>query len=571
VANQAAKGGSKPGPIDPAASPKWAVAGRLVTMDSNRPPVIDGVLWIAEGHLAAITQRGEPAPSGFEEVAPLETGGTVFPGLIELHNHIAYNLLPLWQVPQCYGNRDTWGNSPEYHQKVTAPMKTIGEATELLPALVRYVECKALVGGVTTTQGIALFSAPGVRRYYRGIVRNVEQTGDPQLPEAGSRIADVKASDPEAFLRELQHKKCLLLHLSEGTDDAAHKHFEALQLPGGAGWAITPALAGIHCVALKPPDFEVMASHGASMVWSPFSNLLLYTKTADVAAALTAGGANAPLKIGLGSDWSPSGSKSLFGELKVARVYSESNGNPLSDEQLVRMATLEAAEILGWDKQVGSLAPGKRADFLVVAGQDDAAPLGPLFKGDERTVQLVAINGTPRYGIPALMTADGPGTETLSVGGEQRVLYLTQSTEDPDVAAVSFADAKAKLVDALQNLKAIRLEQEAARPRRAGLEPLAAAPDVQAGHPRLALDEFEHTDVTQRPHLPLDGTITGPLDHAAASAPEQPLSAMLSAITLDALTVADDPGWLDRLETEHNLPDYLLPGLRALYGETVPH
>ncbi len=55
-------------------------------------------------------------------------------------------------------------------------MKTIGEATDLLPALVRYVECKALVGGVTTTQGIALFSAPGVRRYYRGIVRNVEET-----------------------------------------------------------------------------------------------------------------------------------------------------------------------------------------------------------------------------------------------------------------------------------------------------------------------------------------------------------------------------------------------------------
>src|SRR5581483_942349 len=153
---------------------------------------------------------------------------------------------------------------------------------------------------------------------YRGIVRNVEQTGDPKLPEAGSRIADVQASDPQALLAELQRKKCLLLHLSEGTDDAPHKHFQARQLPGNAGWAITPALAGIHCVALKPPDFQIMASHGASMVWSPFSNLLLYGQTADVAAALAAGSTNTPLKIGLGSDWSPSGSKSLFGELKVA-------------------------------------------------------------------------------------------------------------------------------------------------------------------------------------------------------------------------------------------------------------
>ncbi len=566
MANQAAQGGSKPGPIDPATSPKWALRGRIVTMDSKSTVVMDGVVWIADAAIAAITGHGDPSPPGFDAVTPLETGGTVLPGLIELHNHVAYNLLPLWQVPQRYGNRDTWGNSDQYHQLVTAPMKTIGEATDLLPALVRYVECKALLGGVTTTQGIALFSAPGVRRYYRGIVRNVEQTGDPKLPEAGSRIADVQASDPQAFLAELQRKKCLLLHLSEGTDDAAHKHFQALQLPGNAGWAITPALAGIHCVALKPPDFQIMASHGASMVWSPFSNLLLYGQTADVAAARAAGTADSPFKIGLGSDWSPSGSKSLFGELKVAHVYSQNNGDPFNDEQLVRLATLQGAEILGWDGQLGSLEPGKRADLVVVAGQDDGAPVGPLFKGDERTVQLVAIDGTPRYGTPALMAADGPGVETLTVGGEQRVLYLTQTTEDPDVAALSLAQATAKLTDALQSLKAIRLEQEAAQPPRAGLEALAAAPAVQAGHPRLALDEFEHTDVTQRPHLTLDGRPTGPLDHTGTTPPEQPLSAMLSPIGLDRLTVADDLTWLDGLQTENNLPDYVLPGLRALYG-----
>ncbi|HET6864323.1 MAG TPA: amidohydrolase family protein [Solirubrobacteraceae bacterium] len=570
MANQAAKGGSKPGPIDPAASPRWALGGRIVTVDSKSTVVLDGVVWIADAAIAAITQRGDAAPAGFEEVTPLNTGGTVLPGLIDLHNHTPYDVLPLWNVPQPYTNRDTWGNSDQYHQLVTAPMKTIGEATELLPALVRYVECKALVGGVTTTQGIALFSAPGIRRYYRGIVRNVEQTGDKQLPEAGSRVADVAANDPQAFLAEIEKRKCFLLHLSEGTDDAAHKHFLALQLPGEK-WAITAALAGIHCVALKPADFGVMASHDASMVWSPFSNLLLYGHTADIASAVAAGSAGAPFKVGLGSDWSPTGSKSLFGELKIARVYSQNNRNVFSNEQIVRMATIQGAQILTWDREVGSLEVGKRADLVVVSGQDDASPVEPLFAGDERTIQLVAINGTPRYGTPALMVSDGPGLETLTVGGEPRVLYLTQTTGDTDVAALSFADAKAKLADALKNLQAIRLEQEAAQPRRAGIEPLAAAPDVQAGHPRLALDEFEHTDFTQRPHLPLDGVVTGPRDRAAASAPEQPLSAMVSSIELDALTVADDPGWLDSLETEHNLPDYMLPGLRALYGDTSPH
>jgi 5-methylthioadenosine/S-adenosylhomocysteine deaminase len=540
------------------------VYGRIVTMDPQATVVMDGALWIADAAIAAITQRGDPAPAGFEGITPLETGGTVLPGLIELHNHLAYNLLPLWQVPQRYTNRNTWGNSAQYHQLVTAPMKTIGEATDLLPALVRYVECKALVGGVTTSQGIALFSAPGVRRYYRGIVRNVEETGDPALPEAGSRIADVEASDPQAFLAEIEHKTCFLLHLSEGTDAAAHQHFEALQLPGG-GWAIAPSLAGIHCVALQPADFQTMAAHGASMVWSPFSNLLLYGQTANLAAALAASTAAAPFKLGLGSDWSPSGSKSLFGELKVARVYSQNNGNPLTDEQLVRLATLEGAEIVGWDKELGSLEVGKRADLVVVAGHSDAAPVTPLFAGDERSVQLVAIDGTPRYGTPALMVTDGPGLETLTVGDQPRVLYLTQATQDPDVAALGYAQARAKLLDALQNIQSVRLEQEATQPAPAGPEALAAAPRVQAGHPRLALDEFEHTDLTQRPHLPLHGKPTGPLDRAGATAPDVPLSSLLAPIELDALTVADDPGWLERVAAETNLPGYVASGLSTLY------
>jgi hypothetical protein len=307
-----------------------------------------------------------------------------------------------------------------------------------------------------------------------------------------------------------------------------------------------------------------MAAHGASMVWSPFSNLLLYGQTADVAAALAAGAAGTPFKVGLGSDWSPTGSKSLFGELKVAHVYSQNNGNPLGDEQLIRMATLQAAEILGWDHELGSLEPGKRADLVVVKGQDDAVPGNPLFHGDERTIQLVAINGTPRYGTPALMATDGPGLETLSVGGEQRVLYLTQATGDPDVAALGYAQAKAKLEDALQNLKAIRLAQESAGAGRAIPEALAAAPAVQPGHPRLALDEFEHTDFTQRPHLRLDGALTGPTDRAPA--PAAPVSSLLAPTQLDPLTVADDSGWLERVSGETNLPGYLVPGLRALYG-----
>jgi hypothetical protein len=313
-------------------------------------------------------------------------------------------------------------------------------------------------------------------------------------------------------------------------------------------------------VALQPPDFGVLHSKGGSMVWSPFSNLLLYGQTADVGAAKATGTVQQPFKIGIGSDWSPSGSKSLFGELKVAHVYSEHNGNVFSDAELVRLATLEGAEILDWDKLVGSIEVGKRADLLVVAGQDDANPHGPLLRGDERQVQLVSINGTPRYGTPAMMVTDGPHIEALEVGGEQRVLYLKQATEDPDVSALSFAEAQGKLKDALLNIKEIRQEQESKQ----APEALATAPELRAGRARLALDEFEHTDFTQRPHLPLEGAPSGPTDREpTAAAP--PISSLLSPIDLDPLTLADDSSFLGRVAAEINLPEYVASGLLALY------
>jgi hypothetical protein len=45
----------------------------------------------------------------------VQTGGSIYPGLIELHNHLAYDALPLWQVPERYDNRDDWGSpNPPY-------------------------------------------------------------------------------------------------------------------------------------------------------------------------------------------------------------------------------------------------------------------------------------------------------------------------------------------------------------------------------------------------------------------------------------------------------------------------
>ena len=130
-------------------------------------------------------------------------------------------------------------------------MQTLAATPELLASICRYVEVKALIGGTTTGQGITLANQSGIRRYFRGVMRNVEATDDDTLPAASTRVPDVAASDAQAFLTRLKKEKtCYLLHLAEGLDATARRAFASLQIAPGQ-WAITSSLCGIHAAALQ--------------------------------------------------------------------------------------------------------------------------------------------------------------------------------------------------------------------------------------------------------------------------------------------------------------------------------
>ena len=559
----------KPEPFDPLTGPKRALAGRVVTMDDAFTVKNDAVVYIDRGSIVAILDRKAPKPAGFEAVAVVATGGTIFPGLIELHNHLSYNALPLWApVPKLFQHRGQWPDHPDYRKLVSGPMTVVGQYRDaqgkaaLLAPLVRYVECKCLLGGVTTSQGVMLSSNAGIQRFYRGIVRNVEQTDDPELFEAQGRIADIDAKDARSFLARLNKEdSCFLLHLSEGvtpsgqSDSVARRHFLALQVAPDQ-WALNDKFAGIHAAGLLAEDYDVLGQHSGSIIWSPLSNLLLYGATARVDEARRAG-----VRIGLGSDWSPSGSNILLGELKVAWLYSQHMlDGRFSARELVAMATRDAAAILKWHKALGSLEAGKRADLLVIAGKT-GDPYEALIKAKETAIRLVMINGVARYGMPSLMVSLGAKGETLRVGGLTRQLFLEQQSADPDVASVSLSTARSALTAAFRDLPKLAQELERPKPKQAARALDAPQPVVWS----LALDEIQATGVDQRPRLAFDGPrdFTGPELFAARAAAT--LSTILQPITLDPLTVADDPKFLPTIAAQPNLPEAVRAGLAKLY------
>lgn len=526
-------------------SPQYALRGRIVTMDATRRIIEDGIIYIDKGCIIAVKEATGQPPAGFSGVSVVETRGTIFPGLIELHNHLSYNILRLWQVPKKYTNRDQWAGTAEYRKSISGPMNILGKTPGFVEAIVRYVECKCLTGGVTTSQGIALFSNNGIQKYYRGVVRNVENTDDAGLPEALAKISDVESASIEAFFQRLKKQHCLLLHLSEGTDAAARQHFNDLKLKNG-NWAINEALTGIHCVALKAADFKKMQAGKASVVWSPLSNLLLYGQTANIKQAV-----KNKLLVGIGSDWSPSGSKNLFGELKVARLVSKELGIWEDDADIIALATINAARILKWDKLLGSIEDGKRADLMVTDGVNGDAYANFLNRS-EAAISLVVINGFPRYGYASLMTKWSLATEDFKVGDLNYKLHLKQSNVDPAVGDLKLGDAIKKLEKGLNDLPALAKDTETNMQK-------AFSPFFASTHPQWFL-VLDHNDEPQGEKMRLAGAVA-----ATAKVKAQPLSAIVEKMELDIMTAADDKSFFEAIKVQKNLPQYIKDGLLKMY------
>ncbi|MDP1550364.1 MAG: amidohydrolase family protein [Nitrosomonas sp.] len=159
----------------------------------------------------------------------------------------------------------------------------------------------------------------------------------------------------------------------------------------------------------------------------------------------------------MGSDWSPSGSKNLLGELKVVWLVSQAMGSVFSDRDIFAMATRNAASILQWDAVLGSLEAGKRAD-LVVISQESGDPYESILQAKETAIRLVMIHGVARYGTSGLMRRFGAVGEMLRIGRLKRMIFLQQETADPSVGSLLLKTATSMLREALLRLPELARE-----------------------------------------------------------------------------------------------------------------
>jgi aminodeoxyfutalosine deaminase len=115
----------------------------------------------------------------------------------------------------------------------------------------------------------------------------------------------------------------------------------------------------VHCTHITPADAEILKKRGVGVVLCPRSNDRLAVGRAPVHLLKKLG-----IPLALGTDSLASNdSLSLWDEMRFSLTATPGLFTP---EELLRMASLGGAELLGVSKETGSLEKGKRADFLVV-------------------------------------------------------------------------------------------------------------------------------------------------------------------------------------------------------------
>jgi len=206
------------------------------------------------------------------------------------------------------------------------------------------------------------------------------------------------------------NRSAIIAHLAEGRrlDPYNVLEYKLVKLLG----LNQPFVNFVHGVGLSKEDFADMKKNNMGLIWSPYSNLLLYGETLDIVAAQKAG-----VNIAIGSDWVPTGSKSVLEEIKLAVRYVEREKiqNIFTDEVLYKMMTANAAQMINhWDISsseagIGRLAQGAAASILVTSMMDQNPYSNLVRQVTEKDVNLVLVNGGILYGnVPYLEQAGVP-------------------------------------------------------------------------------------------------------------------------------------------------------------------
>ncbi|MGH3858754.1 8-oxoguanine deaminase [Actinokineospora sp.] len=190
-------------------------------------------------------------------------------------------------------------------------------------------------------------------------------------------------------------------HLAETVDEAEFclDRFGCTPIDyvSALGW-LGPDVWLAHGVHFDDVAIGQLGTSGTGVAHCPSSNARLgagVCRTRDLR--------DAGVPVGLGVDGAASNeSSSLLEEVRHAVLFARAVGGPgaLTVRDGLEMATLGGATVLGWERDIGSLEPGKLADVALwrldtLRHADIADPVAALVLGAPPPLELLLVQGRP--------------------------------------------------------------------------------------------------------------------------------------------------------------------------------
>lgn len=141
-----------------------------------------------------------------------------------------------------------------------------------------------------------------------------------------------------------------------------------------------------HCIHLDDSAFERLSQSGATIAFSPTSNLFLGSGLFKLHQAKSK---TLPVKVGLATDVGGGTSFSMIQTMGEAYKVMQLQGQSLSVFKAFYLATLGAAKALSLEDKLGSFDVGKEADFTVLSLQ--ATPLMALRNPNPKSETLAEL------------------------------------------------------------------------------------------------------------------------------------------------------------------------------------
>jgi|HubBroStandDraft_6_1064221.scaffolds.fasta_scaffold00135_34 5-methylthioadenosine/S-adenosylhomocysteine deaminase len=411
----------------------------IVTMDPDRHVLENGFIAVRGDQIVAIGKDAAMQyPKGIDAKTRIDASGKVIiPGLINGHTHIPMTLmrglkddvtLDDWlrkfifpaEAHNVTEDYVRWGSRLALAEMIRSGTTTFADMYYFEDAEAEETKAAGLRGVLGETW--IDFPAPDnkteaeMSAYSERFLKKWQ--GDPLIhaavaPHSIYTCSEKTLRDAAALARK--YHAPILIHLAEMRKeftDSLEKngttpvqYLERIEVLG-------PDVLAAHCIWTDNTDMKILADRQVGCIHNPSSNMMLASGVAPVVDQRAAG-----MRVGLGTD-GPAGSNNdldMMEEMDLAAKLQKTyrvDPRALGAKGAFEMATIEGARALHMNKEIGSLEPGKKADFVILSlDAPNAVPMYDVYSQivyalKASDVETVVVGGKPLLKDGKLLTVD---------------------------------------------------------------------------------------------------------------------------------------------------------------------